>query len=412
MARKRRRSAGRSVGAAIAVALGLALAVPVAHAQSDPGDAVRLPYPSGMNQPAPSPVHATSWTIRRVTDRGRNRTVSPNAVVLFDWGDGVGESTASIFDGCAVSNRSFAWSDRNLNITAAPHGAVAPLGAAECSPAQATLQTVLSGTFTHPKASTFAYGGTLVLTRSRVRIELARRNESPLEDTAWRTTDTVIRNEQRRSGTVAFGRTSYGAYDSCNSIDGHFLHVGNRLLAVGMIRTTAAGCPAPPTLGWRWESATVTRTGGTLTITAGARSYTYRQVQALLWDTRGQPPSAPPFSAAAVFGSWRMESLAGNRTGPGATGTIEFRSDGTLVGETPCESFTASWSPEATSMATTVRDLKRTPKTCDESLKPDALALGDLLATGRLAVGRGEIRLILWRSGETDLAAGINFTKA
>ena len=107
-----------------------------------------------------------------------------------------------------------------------------------------------------------------------------------------------------------------------------------------------------------------------------------------------------------------MESLAGNRTGPAATGTIDFRSDSTLVGETPCESFTAVWYPEATSMATNVRDFKRTAKTCDESLKPDALALGDLLATGRLAVGRGDIKLTLWRSGETNLAAGITFTKA
>ena len=413
MASKQKWSAGRSIGALISVALGLVLASSVARAQSNPGHAVRLPYPSGMNQPAPSPIHETSWTIRRVTDRGRNLAVSPNSVVLFDWGDRVGESTASIFDGCAVSNRNFQWSDRSLKIAPATYSAIVPEGRAPCSTAQTALQVALSGTFTHSKASTFAIGSVLVLTRSRIRIELVRRAESPLEGTAWRTTETVIRNEQRRQGTLAFGRTRYAATDTCNSIDGHFLHVGDRLLAVGRSRTTAAACPSPPpALGWRWEEATVTRTGETLTITAGARTHTYRRIEALPWDASNLPPSIPPFSAAAVFGSWRLESLAGKRTGPGATGRIEFRNDGTLVGETPCESLSGSWAPEATSMATTVWDLQRAPTTCDDALKPDALALGDLLTTGRLAVGRGDNRLTLWRSGETDLASGINFTRA
>ena len=412
IARKHGSSAGRPIWAVAAVALGLILAATVVNAQSDPGDAVRLPYTASMNQPAPSPIHETSWTIRRVTDKGRSLALANDAVVLFDWGEGVGESTASIFDGCAVSNRNFTWSERSLKIAPATYSAIVPESGAPCVSAQSTWLAALTGTFRNPKASTFADGSTLVLTRSRIRVELVRRADSSLVGTAWRTTDTIVRNEQRRQGTLSFGHTRYMATDTCNSIEGHFLHVGDRLLPVGRWRTTAAACPSPPpALGWRWESAIVTRAGETLTITNGARTHTYRQVQALPWDAPSLPPSIPPFSAAAVFGSWRIESV-GNRNGPGATGTIDFRKDGTLVGETPCESFAASWSPEATSMATTVRDLKRTPKTCDESLKPDASALGDLLATGRLAVGRGDIRLTLWRSGQTDLSTGINFIKA
>ena len=282
MARKHRWSAGTAIGAVIGVALGLVLAMSVAHAQSDPGDAVRLPYPSGMNQPAPSPVHATSWTIRRITDKGRSLAVPRDAVVFFDWGDGVGESSASIFDGCVVSNRGFSWSDRNLQIAPAIDPAIFRVGVTPCSTAQIALQVALSGTFTHPKDSVFATGSVLVLTRSRTRIELVRRKESTLEGTAWRTVEAIVRQGQVRNGTLAFGRTRYVATDTCNSIDGHFLHVGDRLLSVGRWRMTAAACPEP-VLGWHWENATVTQSGETLTIATGARSFTYRQVRALPW---------------------------------------------------------------------------------------------------------------------------------
>lgn len=58
-------------------------------------------------------------------------------------------------------------------------------------------------------------------------------------------------------------------------------------------------------------------------------------------------------------------------------------------------------------MATTIQSLTRDPKPCDEALKPDALALGDMLATKQLAIGRGDIRLTLWKAGDGGTNLGI-----
>ena len=107
-----------------------------------------------------------------------------------------------------------------------------------------------------------------------------------------------------------------------------------------------------------------------------------------------------------------MESLSGGKTGPGAVGIIEFRADGSFLGETPCETVTGKWTQSAMSMATSIRSLVRLPKPCGDDFKPDALALGDLLATNELAIGRGDVRLTLWKAGSGGTNTGIQFVKA
>ena len=378
-------------------------------------DGVRLPAPSNFGQPGSSPIQATSWTVRSIAQGRRKVGVSGDAVVLFDWGTGVGESVVHIVDGCGKSTRTFNWTFEKLVI--GPATFVETNGKA-CSQSDSGLQRALAGTFTHGTKPALNVGTSMVLTRGRTRIELIRRAESSLNGTAWRTIDKISRagitGEPLVEGTLSFGPTRFAAYDGCNSVDGTYLVIGDRLVSVGNLVSTAVFCKVD-VLGWKATEAKFSRTAESLIITSGSQSHTYRRVTTIAYGTpydQPDPTATAPFATTAAYGSWKVESLQGRKTGPGAVGTIEFRGDGSFQGQTPCEFLTGTWTQAATTMATTIRDLVRKPTLCDESLKPDALALGDLLATGQLAVGRGDIRLTLWRAGTTDLSLGITFVKA
>ena len=54
--------------------------------------------------------------MHQVTENGRKAAVPNDAVVLFDWGDVLGESPAYVYDGCEVSQTTFTWTARELFI--------------------------------------------------------------------------------------------------------------------------------------------------------------------------------------------------------------------------------------------------------------------------------------------------------
>ena len=207
-------------------------------------------------------------------------------------------------------------------------------------------------------------------------------------------------------GRLSFGPTTFRASDGCNSIDGSYVYVGGQIVVFSGSQTMAA-CDWP-SLGWPGGTSDLMLSMSRLTITTRSIVHQYRRIATV---PIGGPPPRPfdpnataPFPSAAVFGSWNMESFSGGRTGPGAVGTIDFRADGSFLGETPCETVLGKWTQSAMSMATSIRSLVRLPTPCVDDLKPDALALGDLLSTSELAIGGGDVRLTSWkaRSGGTN----------
>ena len=380
---------------------------PPAQSQSaTPGsESFMLPAPSGRGQPSPSPIHATSWSVRRITDSGPKVVVPNDAVVFFDWGVGLSESLAFVYDGCTVTRSTFRWTNSELFVAAPTYE---PPGCG--SSRQKTFRASFTGTFVHRIPKTIAPGTAITLVAGKRRIELIRRAESQLNQTAWATVDSIPHSTLGRiDGNLSFGTTTFRGNDGCNSIEGIYLEAGRRIRALTTVQTMAA-CNWR-SFGWSGGEAQVTMTSGTLTMTSGSTVHRYRKVAAVAFSG---PPMGPPdpnataaFTTAAVLGSWMIETLAGGKTGPGVVGTLEFRSDGSFLGETPCETLSGTWTQAAISMATTIRTLTRELKPCDDALKPDALALGDMLANKELAIGRGDIRLTLWKAGSGGTNLGI-----
>ena len=387
----------------------MGVGAPDAHSQSATknGESVMLPPPSGQGQPAPSPIHATSWSVISIVESGRAVAVPRDAVVFFDWGIGLGESFAYVHDGCFVSKSVFVWTSTEMSFSPKDGN----YGASSCIPGPGdTFRRSFTGSFTHGVPAVASPGATMTLFDGNRSIELVRRPESPLAGTAWITVDSIPqRGRAPISGLLSFGPTTFGANDGCNSIGGLYLQTSRSVLALGASETLA-DC-RKRSLGWRGAPAQFSVTRTMLTIGIGPKAVRYRKITAVPFPGPllgpPDPTATAPFTTAAVFGSWRVASLAGGKTGSGVVGTLEFRSDGSLLGETPCETLFGTWTQAAISMATTIQSLTRDAKPCDEALKPDALALGDMLANKQLAIGRGDIRLTLWKAGDGGTNLGI-----
>lgn len=110
--------------------------------------------------------------------------------------------------------------------------------------------------------------------------------------------------------------------------------------------------------GWTGAISEVKLTETTLTITTDRTVHRYRKVRAVPFGGPSRvapdPNATAPFPIGAVVGKWYIVSLDARGFVPGATGTIEFLSDGSFLGETPCETVHGTWSQAALSMATTI----------------------------------------------------------
>ena len=372
-----------------------------------------LPQPSGEGQPSPSPFHASSWTVRRITDNGRKVLVPEEAVVYFDWGIRIGESLATVYDGCVASTSNFTWTKTQVIVQAA-HTSVTSNNCVN-SPKEAFRRSII-GTFTHRLPTSDVPAAPLTLVDGRRKIDLVRRLDSPLAFSKWSTPESLVHPVFGSvNGRLSFGSTTFSSFDGCNTITGRYLHVGTTILAF-RTRSTLVYCKALA-LGWAGAPSQLTLAGDELRIAKGSSVYRYSKDfgEIPVGDDPAvlapDPNATTAFTSAAVYGSWRIESLAERRTGPGAVGTLEFRSDGSLMGETPCERLNGTWTQAATSMATTIHSLQREPKSCDDALEPDSLALGDMLANKELAVGRGVYNLTLWKAGSGATNNGIQLLK-
>ena len=372
---------------------------------------VLLPWPSTMSQPMGTALHGTSWRVAKVTDHGRVVRVGGDPVVLFDFGDGIGENVLVVFDGCQSWQGTFAFSSGSLIGMGRP--SFAPCVA---NPSAQLVQAVLAGSSGVRPATVVSATKRLVVSSGDRRVELEHSGGNSLSGTGWVP-------QQWTNGTlgsmpfVSFGTTRFASDDGCNSFHGTFVVAGSRLVVASTISTAMAclNMPDDPYVGTPpHDETTLVRKGNVLVLTLNGRSTRYRQVPALerpLLVTPAPDATAAPASAAVV-GSWRIQALdGGRRMRAGVAGTIEFRSDGTFSGSTPCETLSGRWSQAALTMATTIDGLIRVPVACDTALSADNHLLGDVLASGRLAVGRGDVRLQLAPAGTDPATTGVVLAK-
>ena len=395
-----------------AVVLALAGLASNAGAQADAP--VLLPWPSSMSQPAGTALHATTWAVTRLIDHGRSVRVDGRPMLQFDWADLVGASDVLVFDGCQATTGTLMLSTGRLTIMMRD-----PAQGCTASPAAARLTSMLAATSSGSKltpANPSAATTDLTITVGAARVELTRAPPNDLVDTGWIAVLPGNGPQLPRRATLAFGPTRFSGDDACNTFSGSYLMAGADIV-VGYAKQTAAACDFEmkphPYVGVPRPGTKVVRTGDTLRLTVDGKTITYRQAKVQQRPLLGAPApnaTAPP-AIGAVVGKWVLVGLDGDRRhNPAGTTTIEFRPDGTFTGASPCETLSGEWSQAALTMETTVISVNRTSLPCDAASSADNLALGDLLAFGHLAVGRGDITLSIARRG-SDISTGISFTK-
>ena len=192
-----------------------------------------LPPPSGLGQRTPSPIHATSWSVRGITDGRRKVAVPKDATVLFDWGNDLGESLAFVYDGCTVTKSPFIWTNGEL-VVAAPTYKSPGCGTTR----QKAFRAAFTGRFVFPIATNIAPGSTMRVVAGKRRIELVRRAESKLNQTAWATVDsTSLPTLGRIDANLSFGTTTFRGDDGCNSFEGRYLDVGQSIHSLEVTTT-------------------------------------------------------------------------------------------------------------------------------------------------------------------------------
>jgi heat shock protein HslJ len=204
-----------------------------AQKATTPGE-VWLPYPSTLGQPTRNALDQTTWKVVSVTDGGKQIKLVKPFGLLFDFSDSVGVRDVLTFNGCESKRGSFELTDNLLTI-AKRFG----VGGCKNDKASTTLDQILSGTSTITPSNRAVWFRGITVTNGQKTAQLEPLIRSDLVGTAW-VLETVLDPIPSSTPTLAFNATKFGGGDGCNSFDGNYLAIGDRLASLGMSQTLMA----------------------------------------------------------------------------------------------------------------------------------------------------------------------------